>query len=161
MDNSAVAETDFAQLVLIWLIVGLITGSIAKLTMQRSFVRWALYGFLLSPIALIHLLVIGLNSNQLSGKIGSVLLVIVVGALGYWIYEWSTGFQPEDIDNIKKSITTEFEKDTGTKVIEVTIIKETNKKLIGFVKLNYLGVEVTRNCEVNMGTDQQYIWRCQ
>jgi hypothetical protein len=46
-----------------------------------------------------------------------------------------SGFVQEDVDNVKKIIKTEFEKREGVTVTEVQMIKESPKKLSGFVKL--------------------------
>lgn len=50
----------------------------------------------------------------------------------------STGPQsPEkaDVDRIKQDIRAEFSKRDGLKVIDVQLIREKNRKLVGFVKL--------------------------
>ena len=49
-------------------------------------------------------------------------------------------------------------------VSEVAFVKESGKKLTGFVRLKMEslgGVELTKNCEATMGQDAQYIWRCE
>lgn len=70
-------------------------------------------------------------------------------------------FSDEDIGNVKTSIRTEFEKTPGVSVKDVQIIKESDQRLTGFVKLEAEGFEVTKNCHANMGTDNQYIWKCE
>lgn len=75
------------------------------------------------------------------------------------------GFSQEDIDTTKKSIRSEFEKRDGIKVVDVQLIKESPKKLTGFVtlKMNLLGtpLEVSKTCTATMGEGSQYIWQCE
>ena len=75
-----------------------------------------------------------------------------------------SGFVQEDIDNLKKDIKTEFEKREGVRVTDVQIIKESPKKLSGFVKLTISvfgqSTEVTKSCTATMGDDNKYIWKC-
>jgi hypothetical protein len=72
------------------------------------------------------------------------------------------GFSDADIEAIKKSIKTEFEKREGVTIVEVTMLKENSKKAIGLVKLNVpLVGEITKPCTATMGEDSRYIWQCQ
>ena len=72
-----------------------------------------------------------------------------------------SGFSDADIEAIKKSIKTEFEKREGVTVVDVTMLKESPKKAIGLVKLNVpLAGEITKACTATMGEVPQYIWQC-
>jgi hypothetical protein len=70
-------------------------------------------------------------------------------------------FSDEDINNVKAAIRTEFGKTPGISVKEVQIIKESDQRLTGFVKLEAAGFEVMKDCSANMGADHQYIWKCE
>lgn len=72
------------------------------------------------------------------------------------------GFAKADLDAMKKSIRTEFEKRDGITVVDVVMLRETPKKATGYVKLKapVLG-EITKPCGATMAEGGQYIWQCQ
>ena len=72
-----------------------------------------------------------------------------------------SGFTVQDIEELKKSVRSEFEAQPGVVVSEVAFIKESSTKLTGFVKFELYGIEVIKGCEATMGENQMYIWRCQ
>lgn len=71
------------------------------------------------------------------------------------------GFQDEDIAAAKKSIKAEFEKKPGITVSEVVLLKESARKLSGFVKLKYMSEEAMKSCSATMDEGgKNYVWRC-
>lgn len=80
-----------------------------------------------------------------------------------------SGFSETDIEQTKQDIRSEFEKRPGLTVVDVQMIKESPRKLVGFVKLkpngipNSLGTlgEVSKDCTATWGENSQYIWRCE
>ena len=73
------------------------------------------------------------------------------------------GFVKADIKAMKESIRTEFEKREGIEVVEVEMIRESDTKATGFVKLKtrLLG-EIMKSCSATMELDSnRYIWRCE
>ena len=73
----------------------------------------------------------------------------------------NTGFSDQDIANVKSMVRAEFEKRPGVSVTDVTFIKESDRKLSGFVKLKIAEVEVTKSCTATMGENAQSIWKCE
>jgi len=84
----------------------------------------------------------------------------------FCLFGCSSGFTDQDVANAEKSIKTEFEKKDFT-VSEVKLIKESDRKLSGFVRLKkrvpIVGdMEVTKNCTATMGENSsEYIWKCE
>ncbi len=70
-------------------------------------------------------------------------------------------FAAEDIEYLKRTVRAEFEKKPGVEVEDVNFVKESPKKLTGFVKLKIGGLEVSKSCDATMGDDAQYIWKCE
>ena len=87
-----------------------------------------------------------------------IIIVGVVAVIGaYALQVPARGYSQEDIDNIKISIRENCAK-KGL-VCQVTMIKESPKKLFGFVtvKVPLLG-EISKPCESIWGS--KYWWRC-
>ena len=70
-----------------------------------------------------------------------------------------SGFQDEDIANVKQGIRSEYEQ-RGLTVNEVQLVKENSKTLKGFVKLSHLGMEATHTCEATYGEDSNIVYTC-
>lgn len=155
-------ESD-ANLVAFYIASGLVVGVSARLFLSLSFWRWALYGLLIAPVAAIHLIILCVrdSSGDSKPKMGAAILVLIICAAGYVLYQDAIGFQKEDIAATEKSIKEEFEKRPGLKVTKVTLIKETSRKLTGFVNLEVMGTPTTKSCQATMAdSGGQYIWRC-
>jgi hypothetical protein len=71
------------------------------------------------------------------------------------------GFSDEDIRAVKEAIRSELSTRPGVTVKDVTIIKESPKRLNGFVKIDIGGFEVMKSCSADMGEGRQYIWKCE
>jgi hypothetical protein len=122
--------------------------------------------------------------NQFKMRPGYVVLLVIILALfgAGWFYNWNRtgtitgkGFSPEDITAIKESIRAEYAKQGAElgkianvpkkndyyKVEDVQMIQVSPKKLTGFVKMNVVGVSITKECSATMGDDGQSIWRCE
>lgn len=93
-----------------------------------------------------------------------LILLLLLAYVGY-TSSCSSGFSEDDIGAAKSAIRTEFEKQ-GFTVEEVSLIKESDRRLSGFVRLkksaSSLGeVQVTRDCTATMSADSPtYIWEC-
>lgn len=103
-----------------------------------------------------------------------VWVLLVVIAIGAWVF-WpsSPHFVKGDIIKIEKSIRDELSKREGVKVIEVKLIKESDRKLAGFVrfeldafrdlaKLTGSSVDAafTKSCTASMDDNWEMIWQC-
>ena len=85
----------------------------------------------------------------------AALVVVVLAAC-------ESGFTDEDIEQAKKSIRAEYAKKSGVKVVDVQLIKESPRKLSGFVKFRIGGSPIIMSdCTATWGENGQYIWRCQ
>jgi len=97
----------------------------------------------------------------------------------------SASFSDEDIKDAQASIRDQFSKSSDVSVEEVQLIRESPRKLTGFVRLKIKGVdpladmdpdtrkffnlklkdhpdtEVTKTCTDTMGDDRRTIWRCE
>lgn len=87
-------------------------------------------------------------------------VLILFAALIYW--DKNRGFSDDDISAMKRSIKTEFEKKEGISVSDVVMMKETDNKATGFVKLNIKGLGlITKSCNSTMAQNSRdYYWRC-
>jgi hypothetical protein len=90
--------------------------------------------------------------------------LVVVGIMLTVLMGCNKGFTNAQIDEVKHSIKTEYEKN-GATVTEVFMMRESPKKLVGFVKINVsFGIwdsrTVTQSCNATMGEDS-YMWRCE
>jgi hypothetical protein len=72
------------------------------------------------------------------------------------------GFSDADVANVEQSIRTEFLKERGVTVVEVSMLRELPKKLTGFanIRVPLLG-KVNKSCTATMGDDGKSFWRCQ
>jgi hypothetical protein len=72
------------------------------------------------------------------------------------------GFSDEAISSIEGDIRDEFSKRRGITVEEVQMLRESPRKLTGFVKAKapLLGT-ITKACTATMGDDGRSIWSCQ
>lgn len=86
--------------------------------------------------------------------------LLLVGALA-WLFVDASRFSEEDIANLKESVRTEFAKQPGVTVMSVEFVRESDRKLTGFAKLNAQGTDVTKPCTATMGDDRRFIWRCE
>jgi hypothetical protein len=77
----------------------------------------------------------------------------------------SSRFSGDDIVNTEAAIKTDFEK-RGFTVEQVSLIKESDRRLSGFVRFRkseglLSKVKLTKDCTATMGVDSsQYIWEC-
>ncbi|WP_331326496.1 hypothetical protein [Methylobacterium fujisawaense] len=96
-------------------------------------------------------------------KFLGIAVLCAIAAFGYFLYDATKpGFKDTDISEIKRTIKSEFEKRDGIKVSDVVILKETDTKASGYVKLTIAGIgDITRACTATMDqSGKQYIWRC-
>ncbi|MCW2317980.1 hypothetical protein M2322_003545 [Rhodoblastus acidophilus] len=93
-----------------------------------------------------------------------ITLAIFALGVGYWVYDARPHFRDEDVANTKANIKTEFEKtNKDFAVDEVTLIRETDRKLTGYVKLTFKpsGEQVMKECSAILGDEATYVWHCQ
>lgn len=90
-----------------------------------------------------------------------LLFLIILGAGGYYLYHAGTGFNDESIEQVKRSIRTEYEKKSGRVVEEVSMLKKSSHELTGFVRFKDGGISANLDCSATMEqTGSRYIWRC-
>jgi hypothetical protein len=74
-------------------------------------------------------------------------------------------FRGNDIANAESAIRTDFERQ-GYTVEQVSLIKESDRRLSGFIKMRKSAgqlskIQLTRNCVATMDADSsKYIWEC-
>jgi hypothetical protein len=97
------------------------------------------------------------------GFIAALLGVLFV--LAAWAYLANQRARAADITNVESSIRTDFEK-RGFTVEQVSLIKESDRRLSGFVKFRksaglLSNVQLTKNCVATGDADSsKYIWEC-
>ena len=69
------------------------------------------------------------------------------------------GFADEDIASLHQDIRAEYTAE-GATVFDVQLVKESPKKLTGFIKFSVEGMTLTHGCEATYGDDHQIVWRC-
>jgi tetratricopeptide (TPR) repeat protein len=113
------------------------------------------------PTSSPHLSSNGIRLSENTVKVAGIGLFVAFSA--YWLVSCSQGFSSLDIKTIEKSIWTEFSKRDGVQVRDVKMIKETNTKLTGYVRLWIPGIdiEITKSCNAIYGQDAQTMWQCQ
>ena len=93
-----------------------------------------------------------------------IVKIFVAGLLALTLLGCGNGFADEDIRSCEEEIRREFGKREGVTVLDVTMMKESAKKLRGYAKLrmDLMGetMEVTKSCEANYMEGDQYIWEC-
>lgn len=92
--------------------------------------------------------------------------------LGWLIWPKSPHFDQEGIEKIKESIRSEWSKEKNFKVLDVQMIKESDRKLTGFVKLQMNGFDelkslggifegkVLKECTASMADNWETLWSC-
>lgn len=98
-----------------------------------------------------------------TGKIVVVVALVLVAISAYMSYRGTQGFNPVEIDDIKKRITDDFAAKNIT-VTEITMLRRTPRELAGFVKLKLPGSDEIqqRNCSATMADDRvTTTWNCQ
>jgi gamma-glutamylcysteine synthetase len=100
----------------------------------------------------------------------------IAAAVLVWIF-WpkSPHFTKEDIAQTQSDIRKTFEERKGIRVVDVKLLKESNRKLIGYAKIEsddlkelakVLGNStrdgtITKSCSATMADDWQWVWRCE
>jgi PBP1b-binding outer membrane lipoprotein LpoB len=88
----------------------------------------------------------------------------LAAVLSVFLASCSSGFRDAEIQNVKKDIQSKFESE-GFTVTEVSLIRESDFKLTGFVrvekKILVVPLKLTKNCTVTMdNTSRQTLWEC-
>lgn len=100
----------------------------------------------------------------------TLLGVIIIALFGAGLaYNWANtgtpsgiGFTDQGVSSIERDISNEFAKRGGITVEEVHMVKESPRKLTGFIRIKapFLGT-INKSCNATMGDDGRSIWNCQ
>jgi hypothetical protein len=143
--------------------LGIATGYYAQRVLLRDFGAWAIYGFMLFPIALLHLIVLSFTGKRASNNTRAAggILVTILMIFCYYIYTLLYSFDDEDIINIKQEIVANY-KLRKIEISEIELIRESPRKLTGFVTIKVGNTKVNKTCKVIMGDDgEKYLWQCE
>jgi hypothetical protein len=92
-------------------------------------------------------------------------LIIIAILAGWWAFVeplLAPAFSAADIASLESSIKAEFQKRPGVTVLDVHLIRESERKLTGFVRIRIAGIEVAKPCTVTAGDDGgSSVWVCQ
>jgi hypothetical protein len=97
---------------------------------------------------------------------GVIIIVVIAVPVIYNLLNNRSPFGPsfgdDEIKRAEQSIRSEFGKREGVTVLDVQLMKESSRKLSGFVKVKVpLFGEVTKPCSATMGDNSEYMWTCQ
>jgi hypothetical protein len=98
--------------------------------------------------------------------IGGILVAIFGAGLAYNWEKTGTpsgiGFTDAAVTSIEQDIRDEFAERRGITVEDVQMVKESPRKLTGFVRIKapFVG-SINKQCTATMGEDGRSIWRCQ
>lgn len=96
-------------------------------------------------------------------KSGLVLLALA-GLAVWWVFFRQAGFADGDIENIRTDIRAKFE-GRGVTVREVVMMRRASDptRATGYVRLEAgaSGLEISRNCEAELGDSGRLIWHCE
>ena len=97
-----------------------------------------------------------------TGKIIVVAALVLVAVSAYTSYRGTQGFNPAEIDDIKKKITDDFTA-KGMTVAEVSMLRRAPRELAGYVKFKAPGSDQVqqKNCTAAMTSDKATTWSCQ
>jgi len=94
-----------------------------------------------------------------SNGISPYALALMV-AVAVWWWMTSSGFSDSDIERLKADITKEFSKRAGLTATEVSLVRESSNKLVGFVRINSASLgEFTKDCMVTRDRGD-IMWSC-
>ncbi|MDX3966046.1 MAG: hypothetical protein QHD01_05535 [Bradyrhizobium sp.] len=87
---------------------------------------------------------------------------ILIGGIAWYVSDHSKpSFSKSGINSIREDIRSEFSKRDGVRVIDVSLIQESERRLEGFVKLQIDKAEITKDCSASMSMeDGRTIWGC-
>lgn len=105
-------------------------------------------------------------------KKGLFALATIILIAGWVFWPAKPHFLEADLDRIKQDIRAEFSKRDGLKVIEVQLIRENDRKLVGFVKLEIEALAelkrlgslfdgtIMKECMATMDDKWETLWSC-
>lgn len=98
-----------------------------------------------------------------TGKIIVVVALVLVAVSAYTSYRGTQGFNPAEIDDIKKKIADDFTA-KGMTVTEVSMLRRAPRELAGYVKFKAPGSDqiLQKTCTAAMAADKVTTsWSCQ
>ena len=97
-----------------------------------------------------------------TGKIIVVVALVLVAVSAYTSYRGTQGFNPAEIDDVKKKITDDFTA-KGLTVTEVSMLRRAPNELGGFVKFKAPGSDAVQQkaCTAAMAANKTTTWSCQ
>ena len=97
-----------------------------------------------------------------TGKIIVVAALVLVAVSAYTSYRGTQGFNPAEIDDIKKKITDDFTT-KGMTVAEVSMLRRAPRELAGYVKFKSPGSDQVqqKTCSATIAADKTTTWNCQ
>lgn len=97
-----------------------------------------------------------------TGKIIVVVALVLIAVSAYTSYRGTQGFNPAEIDDVKKKITDDFTA-KGMTVDEVSMLRRASRELAGYVKFKASGSDAIqqKTCTAAMSADKAVTWSCQ
>ena len=93
-----------------------------------------------------------------------MVILVAVGAALYWMFAPAKPmFDDSTIASIQRDIRDEYQKRDGFRVLEVSMMRESERKLVGFARLQIEGLkkEVSKDCTATMSdTGGKTMWSC-
>jgi hypothetical protein len=93
-----------------------------------------------------------------------IITFAIIGGL-YW-YSSQPRFSTDSVNAMQSDIRAQFEKRPGVHVVDVKLIRESDRRVSGFVKLTFdaLGADqdpMIKSCTALLGDDGKSFWTCQ
>lgn len=90
----------------------------------------------------------------------SIVAIVTVVVLAYLFWP-PGGFTDADIASMKASMRAEYTK-RGLTVGEIHMVRESKRKMVGFVHVSSGELSADKHCTATMGDDDRnYIWSCE
>ncbi|MDO8980292.1 MAG: hypothetical protein Q7V17_13770 [Afipia sp.] len=93
-----------------------------------------------------------------------VPLIVIGGVVGWYFVSRNPAFNAAGIKEVEQSIRNEYAKNADLTLTEINLLKESDRKLVGFVKVRVKGLSdpVMKSCSATLADDgSQYLWQCQ
>ncbi len=97
-----------------------------------------------------------------TGKILVIVALVLVAVSAYTSYRGTQGFNPAEIEDVKKRMQDDFTAKNMT-VVEISMLMRAPRELAGYVKFKAPGSDAVqqKNCTATQASDKTSSWTCQ
>ena len=97
-----------------------------------------------------------------TGKFIVIAALVLVAVSAYTTFRGTQGFNPAEIDDVKKKMQDDFTAKNMT-VVEISMLRRAPRELAGYVKFKAPGSDAVQQkaCTATMAADKATTWNCQ